>query len=389
MSLVSKALKAIFSFCLVTSCLAVLAVIPALFHYWIFLRLPAKASLETKQFFIPPGTGAYKVSQLLESKEVIRNARAFYLLAWLNKSLHRLQAGEYAFLTLSTPEQVLEKIVGGRVVIHSVTFVEGSTIRDVARMFEQKELVTGSTILDLAKSPSFIRSLGLQGSSLEGYLFPETYSFKRPLEGASAIRSMVNQFWQHMPREWQTRSRDLGLNLNQLVTLASIIEKEAIVDSERPVIAGVFYNRLKINMPLQSDPTAVYDIPDFSGPVTSNHLTRQSPYNTYQIKGLPPGPICSPGAKSLRAALYPEKVPYLYFVSNYDGTHYFSTTIEEHRKAVARYYQKKKKAEENGSPSPSSLKPEGPVKEQPAQAGNPPEQGESRDSNPVPAVQGD
>ncbi len=162
---------------------------------------------------------------------------------------------------------------------------------------------------------------------------------------------MVERFWQRLPQEWQDRLKELGLSLHEIVTLASIIEKEAVVDSERPVIAGVFYNRLKINMPLQSDPTAVYDIPGFSGPVTAAHLTRQSPYNTYRIKGLPPGPICSPGAKSIHAALYPEKVPYLYFVSNNDGTHHFSVTSEEHRKAVSHYYELKKKAlEDKGRP---------------------------------------
>ena len=135
-----------------------------------------------------------------------------------------------------------------------------------------------------------------------------------------------------------------------------MIEKEAVADSERPIIAGVFYNRLKIHMQLQSDPTAVYDIPGFSGPVRAGHLTRQSPYNTYYVKGLPIGPICSPGAKSLMAALYPAKVPYLYFVSNNDGTHRFSVTAEEHRKAVSHYYELKQKPaeeKESGVPKPA------------------------------------
>ncbi|MFZ2447617.1 MAG: endolytic transglycosylase MltG [Syntrophobacteraceae bacterium] len=346
MSVIIKAGKVILTFCLVVSCLLVMAAAPALCHFWLFLRLPAKPSFETRQFFIPPKSGAFGVARLLESQEVVRDARAFYFLAWLRNSLHRLQAGEYAFSTLYTPEQVLDQIVNGRVVIHTATLPEGSTIWDVARIFEQKDLAPSADFLKLAGSAEFIKSLGLKAGSLEGYLFPETYHFKKPLDEAAIIRAMVREFWRNMPRDWAERAREVGLNLHEVVTMASIIEKEAIVDSERPVIAGVFYNRLKIKMPLQSDPTAVYDIPGFSGPVLAAHLSRQSPYNTYQIKGLPPGPICSPGAKSLKAALSPEKVPYFYFVSNNDGTHTFSVTVAEHQQAVGRYYRLKKKAAE-------------------------------------------
>ncbi|MEN6441117.1 MAG: endolytic transglycosylase MltG [Syntrophobacter sp.] len=345
MSLMLKAMRMVLTFCLVISCLVVLTAVPILVHFWLFLRLPAKPAYETRQFFIPPGTGAFGTAKILQDQGIVRDARAFYVLAWLKKSMHRLQAGEYAFSTLATPEQVLDQIVSGRVVIYTATMPEGSTLWDVARIFEQKELLSSAEFVELAKDPKLIRGLGLNGSSLEGYLFPDTYHFKRPLEGTSAIKAMVQQFWNHMPREWSGRASQVGLSLHQLVTLASIIEKEAVVDSERAVIAGVFYNRLKIDMPLQSDPTAVYDIPSFTGPITSAHLGRQSPYNTYRIKGLPPGPICNPGSKSLMAALYPEKVPYLYFVSNNDGTHHFSVTVDEHRQAVGRYYEKKKKSD--------------------------------------------
>lgn len=355
MSALKRAGKAVLSFCLVVSCLFVLAAVPSLFHFWLFMRLPAKPAHESRQFLIPPKTGAFAVARLLESKEVVRDARAFYLLAWLKNSLHRLQAGEYAFSTLSTPEQVLDQIVNGRVVIHTATLPEGSTIWEVAVIYEQKDLVSSAEFLELAESAEFIRELGIKSPSLEGYLFPETYQFKKPVDAAAIIRAMVKEFRRNLPGDWEQRAREAGLNLNQVVTLASIIEKEAVVDSERPIIAGVFLNRLKINMPLQSDPTAVYDIPGFSGPVTASHLGRPSPYNTYRIKGLPPGPICNPGAKSLRAALYPEKVTYLYFVSNNDGTHSFSTTADEHRKAVGRYHDlKKKAAAEKEAPAPEA-----------------------------------
>ncbi len=353
MNLLKKVLMAIFGFFVVLSCLATIAAAVGAFQFWLFLRLPAKYVSEKRQFFIPPKTGALGVARLLESEGVIRDAREFYLLGWWKNSLHRLQAGEYAFSTLWGPEQVLDQIVNGRVVIHVVTLPEGSTVWDVAKILDEKDLAPQSEIMEIAGSAEFARSLDVKGAKgLEGYLFPDTYQFKKPVSSATIAATMVKRFWQRLPPEWRERGKELGMSLNEIVILASIIEKEAAVDSERPIMAGVFYNRLKINMPLQSDPTAVYDIPGFSGPVTAAHLTRQSPYNTYRIRGLPPGPICSPGAKSIKAALYPEKVPYLYFVSNNDGTHHFSTTVEEHQSAVSHYYELKKKAAEDKGVGP-------------------------------------
>jgi UPF0755 protein len=352
MSFLGTAVKIIFRFFLILFCLSVPTAILAVFHAWMFLHLPAKPAFETRQFFIPPKTGSLTVARLLESEEVVRDARKFYLLCWFRNALHRLKAGEYAFSTMLTPDQVLDQIVNGRVVVHSATLPEGSTLWDIARIFDQKEPGSGDAIMELTKKSEFIKSLGLKAKTLEGYLFPDTYSFTRPIEPTVIVKSMVQQFWHHLPQEWQNRSQELGFSLHEIVTIASIVEKEAVVDSERSTIAGVFYNRLKIKMPLQSDPTAVYDIPGFTGPVTSVHLSRQSPYNTYYIKGLPPGPICNPGAKSLRAAFFPEKIPYLYFVSNNDGTHHFSATIEDHRKAVSHYYEQRKKAAEGQEPVP-------------------------------------
>jgi UPF0755 protein len=351
MYLLKKIFMAIFGFFLVLSCLSTIVAAVGAFQFWLFLRLPAKHVLEKKQFFIPPKTGAYGVAKLLESQGVIRDARAFYLLGWWKNEIHHLQAGEYAFSTLWGPEQVLDQIVNGRVVIHVVTLPEGSTLWEVARILDEKDLAPQNEIIEIAGNAEFARSLDVKGAmGLEGYLFPDTYQFKKPVSSASIAATMVRRFWQRLPQEWRERAKELGMSLHEIVILASIIEKEAKVDPERPIIAAVFYNRLKINMPLQSDPTAVYDIPGFSGPVTAAHLTRRSPYNTYLIRGLPPGPICSPGAKSIRAALYPEKVPYLYFVSNNDGTHHFSATPEEHRNAVSHYYElKKKAAEEKGA----------------------------------------
>ncbi|MCE5335185.1 MAG: endolytic transglycosylase MltG [Desulfobacteraceae bacterium] len=350
-------------------------------HFWLFQRTPGMPAFETRQFFIQPKTSAYGVARLLESQGVVRDAREFYVLAWLGKSLQRMQAGEYLFSTMATPAQVLEQLVSGRVVIHTATLPEGSTIWDVARILEQKDLASKTEFLEVVSNREFIRSLGLKSKTLEGFLFPETYHFKKPVSGALIAKAMVQQFRSHLPQDWETRLKEVGRPLDDVIILASMIEKEAVIDSERPIIAGVFYNRLRINMPLQSDPTAVYDIPNFSGPVTAAHLTRQSPYNTYQIKGLPPGPICNPGARSISAALNPQKVPYIYFVSNNDGSHQFSVTAEEHRKAVSRYYDLKRKAAASGE---AQSGPAG----QTAAEGNPRAAPEETSPPPAPEVTG-
>ncbi|MDR3555679.1 MAG: endolytic transglycosylase MltG [Syntrophobacteraceae bacterium] len=345
MSLGKKLLKAVSGFLLVFACVAAITATVGLFHFWLFLRLPAKPFAEKKQFFIPRNTGAYAVARLLESRGVIRNANEFYLLGLLTHSLHRLQAGEYAFSTLEGPGQVLEKIAKGQVVLYVITLPEGSTLRDLAATVAKAGLAGSNEILGAGRGPKLAKSFAIKADALEGYLFPDTYRFKKPVLAAAIVGRMVARFRQKLPSGWQSRAKEMGMTLHQIVTMASIIEKEAKVDSDRPIIAGVFYNRLKIHMPLQSDPTAVYDLPGFSGPITPTDLKRESPYNTYRIKGLPPGPICNPGVKSITAALYPSKVPYFYFVSNNDGTHHFSVTCQEQQKAVSHYYELKNKAD--------------------------------------------
>jgi len=319
-----------------------IASILVLFRFWLFLALPANAARGSLQVDIQPGMGAVAIGRLLSSKGVVGSARGFYLLCRIRRIGNKLRAGEYVFSSLSTPRQILDQIVNGRVIIHRVTLPEGSTVRDVAKAIERQGLGTEKEIIRLAQDKAFINTLGLQAPSLEGYLFPETYHFQRNQDGHAILKTMVHTFRLHFSEMWKKKASETGLSIQNVVIMASIVEKEAMVDSERPIIAAVFFNRLRLDMPLQSDPTAIYDLPGFYGTITWSHLKRQSPYNTYFVKGLPAGPICNPGAKSLKAVLYPEKVRYLYFVSNNDGTHHFSETIEEHRQAVARYREKRK-----------------------------------------------
>jgi UPF0755 protein len=311
-----------------------------LFQAWLFLRLPGGSERAMIVVEVPPRTSAMSIAQLLQEKRLISDAQKFYLLCRYRKAASRLRAGEYGFLSPTTPDQVLEKLIQGKVLLHRVTFPEGATVWDVARALEEQGLGSARDITRFAHDPELMRSLGINGPNLEGYLFPETYYFPKSQDAQTLLRAMVQQFRQQFPEAWLKRADEIGMRVQDAVTLASIVEKEAAVDSERTLIASVFHNRLKKNMPLQSDPTSVYDLPGFSGPVTSAHLKRQSPYNTYLIKGLPVGPICNPGRKSLEAVLYPETTSYFYFVSNLDGTHRFSATNAEHQQAVGQYREK-------------------------------------------------
>jgi UPF0755 protein len=324
------------------------------FRYWLFLKLPTNPSSRNRIVEIKPGEDSYTIAKLLEIKGVISDAHQFYLLCRLRKSSHRLQAGEYEFAAHPTPVQVLDQLVGGRVMEHRVTIPEGATIYDVARIIGKSGLASENAILNLSKDAAFIRGLGLDVPSLEGYLFPDTYFFRKPQSPGSILKALVRQLRAHFSDAWVKHAEKNGLTVQDVLILASMVEKEAKVNRERPMIAAVFLNRLGKGMLLQCDPTTVYDLQGFTGHITASDLKRASPYNTYLNKGLPMGPICNPGLKSIEAVVYPEDVPYLYFVSNNDGTHHFSETLAEHHQAVVGYYEKRKASgqdEEKSAPS--------------------------------------
>jgi UPF0755 protein len=315
------------------------------FHYWLFLHSPGGAGREVRLVAIREGMKGADIARQLAAAGIVSDPRRFYLLCRWRKVDHLLKAGEYAFLPLSTPLDILDQLISGKVNILRVTVPEGFTVYQLARVLEHHGLVTEEEILRLVVDRDFIASTGVEAASLEGYLFPETYFFQKTQSGSAMLRAMVQEFRGRLPEGWQAQTARLGIGLHEAVILASMVEKEAVVDEERPIIAGVFFNRLRQKMPLQSDPTAVYDLPGFTGPVTADHLKRPSPYNTYFNRGLPVGPICSPGRKSLLAVLYPAQVPYRFFVSNNDGTHHFSESLSEHNQAVSRTLEKRR----NGS----------------------------------------
>ena len=295
------------------------------------------------QLEIQPGTGLSKVALNLQDAGVIRSAVAVKLLARWNNQSGKIQAGHYQFKDPASPGDVLNRLIQGDVEKVSLTVPEGFTLQQIIARIIEKGFGDKERLLGLASDVDFIHSLRIEADSLEGYLFPETYLFAPGIDEKALLSMMVSQFRFHADSKLKDDAKKLGLNLHQWVTLASIIEKETGIVAEMPVISSVFHNRLKRNIPLQTDPTVIYGIKDFDGNITRKHLTTSTPYNTYLIRGLPPGPIASPGLAALEAAAHPATTKYLYFVARGDGGHQFSKTLAEHNAAVRKYQLRRRK----------------------------------------------
>ena len=312
------------------------------FLYW-FLFIPPSTASVTKVILIKKGTPLRKVSEMLQQEGIIKHRRLF---VWLTQVLGKkggIKAGEYELHTRMVPLEVLGILVKGQVKPHLVTIPEGYTLHQIAQLLEDLLIVEKGAFIQKASSPVFISSLEIpqfRGPNLEGYLFPNTYHLVREMDSEEVIQMMVQQFKKVYASDLYEKASPMGISERDAVILASIIEKETPLPEEKPLISAVFHNRLKRKMPLQSDPTVIYGIKNFDGNLTRQHLLTPSPYNTYLITGLPPTPICNPGRDSLLAALSPAPVPYLYFVSKNDGSHYFSADIEEHNRAVSKYQKK-------------------------------------------------
>ncbi len=289
-----------------------------------------------KVVYIEPNTQSSAIADLLKREGVIRNRFLFLLFTLLRGSADRLKAGEYEFGSSMGLLDVIRILEEGKVLVHKVTIPEGATIRQIATLLDQDGLVDRDRFLQLATDPAVASYYVPEADTLEGFLFPDTYHFIKGVTAEDVIETIVGRFFRKVPGEDELRARELGMSLYQIVTLASIIEKEAVLDREKPIIAGVFYNRLRRGMRLQADPTVLYG-KNRRGRITRRDLRSKHPYNTYVQNGLPPGPIANPGEASLKAALYPARVKYLYFVSKNDGTHHFSRTLREHNRAVRKY----------------------------------------------------
>lgn len=289
---------------------------------------------------IPEGAAFSQVAQILEREGLIKSRSAFMWLGKRQEAERKIRPGEYELHAALPPDEILSKLTAGRVVLHSVTIPEGYTINQIADVLAEHRITDKAEFIRLAHDKSFVKTLGVPADSVEGYLYPDTYRFPRPTAGKDVMKTMVDQLAHVLTSEWQGRAKEMRLTTHEVLTLASVIEKETGAGDERPHIASVFHNRLKKKIPLQSDPTVIYGLPNFDGNLRKKDLSHPSPYNTYRWPGLPPGPIASPGAGSIRAALYPIPTSDLYFVSKNDGTHQFSATLVEHNKAVEKYQKR-------------------------------------------------
>jgi UPF0755 protein len=315
----------------VSALLGVAFITGSLFNYSPKDR-PAAAEIRVEQ-----GDTMAVVVRKLRTEKLIANERLILLWARLNGVETKIHPGLYRFERSVSAREMLERLATGRGSFYKVTIPEGLTAREIAALLAKMEIVDEAKFMAQASAPELLSALGLPAEGLEGYLFPSTYHFMPGTPEKNIILAMVEQFRKVSAPVLERAADSNGFTQHQLITLASIIEKESAIEAERPLISAVFHNRLKKGMPLQSDPTVIYGAKNFNGNLTRKHLQENTPYNTYRISGLPPGPICNPGLSALKAALEPADVPYLYFVSKNDGSHQFSASLEAHNQAVRTY----------------------------------------------------
>lgn len=322
-----------------------IAVVAVYFGYQV-LRLPVGSNKAEIIFEVNPGSSLSQISGHLREKGLIRNSRLFQLYATVKGLASKFKVGEYSLSQSMTPDEIIRVIVSGKSIARTITIAEGLNIYDIASIFEKNNIATSEEFFKIVGDRKFIKSLLNENvSSLEGYLYPETYKFTKFEDAKSIVTQMVNRFltvW----KEVEPDANAIGWSRAQVVTFASIIEKETGAGFERPIVSSVFHNRMNKKMRLQTDPTVLYGLAIKQGKmptnITKSDLLTPTVYNTYTIMGLPPTPIANPGFEALQAAVKPAKSNYLFFVSQNNGTHIFSENIQQHNKAVKEYQQNAK-----------------------------------------------
>ena len=317
------------------------AVVAAAGAWWGYQRLiePYRGYDAPEVFVeIPSGAGPAGIGERLVAAGIVRDAWTFRAAVLVSGRARALKAGEYRFDAPLHALDVIDKIARGDVYKRLLTFREGLTVAEMSRVFEERGFGSGEDFRKAAQQASLVADLDPAARDLEGYLFPETYALPRGTPARDVVAQMVTGFKDSLTPDLREAAKASGLSVRELVTLASLVEKETGTPAERPLVAAVYRNRLKLRMPMQADPTVIFALQKagtYSGNLTREHLRElDSPYNTYKYAGLPPGPIASPGAASLQAAAKPADVDYLYFVSKNDGSHVFASTLAEHNKNV-------------------------------------------------------
>jgi UPF0755 protein len=313
-----------------------LALAVVLFVFWVVREGSGmSASTDPVTVTIPKGATVRAVTDSLESAGVIASPRAFRWYASLGSKDRAIKPGRYRFVQRQSWSSVLDTLTQGKAMVRTVTIPEGFDLRDIAPRLAKALDVPEDSVRAAATDVVWRTKLDVPALSLEGYLFPATYTFTVGTTAREAVNTMLERFEEAWRPEWNARLQAMGITRHEAMTMASIVEKEARVAAERPIIAAVYWNRLRKPMRLQADPTVQYAIPQHTERVLYKDLEVASPYNTYQHDGLPPGPIASPGEASIAATLAPADVPYLFFVAYPDGHHEFRTTFAEHQRAVA------------------------------------------------------
>jgi len=298
---------------------------------------------ESETIVFSRGSSIRTLANQLIEKDLLENKNYFLIWGKLNRQETRLQAGEYIITPGLTLAKLLEKMVAGDVVQHEIALIEGYTFRQILETIQQSPVVTKQ--LENLSDEEIMAALGHEGEHPEGRFYPDTYYISRGVTDTELLSRAYDEMAVILQEEWQQREENLPLkSAYEALILASIVEKESAIAEERPLIAGLFTNRLRKKMRLQTDPTVIYGIENYDGNIRFRDLRKDTPYNTYTRNGLPPTPIALPGREAIHATLHPDKTKYLYFVAYGDGSgkHVFSTNLKDHEKAVDRYQRKKR-----------------------------------------------
>ncbi len=321
-----------------------------LIHFYIALFVPPTREKNWKEIRVTEGMSFKAIAAKLQQEGIIRYRGYFQIIGRLQGISRKVRVGYYGLGSHMTMWNVLEAFKKGKVIEYELVVPEGYNLFQIGWTLTGTPLISDpKDFLNVALDAKFARSLGVEADTLEGYLYPDTYYLPKGITMPEVAKRMVQRYRDVFTESYRKRATALGFSEHQILTLASIIEKEAKVPAERTTISAVYHNRLKIGMKLQADPTAVYGKKAWITNVTKEDLKRKTPYNTYLHKGLPPGPIANPGQGAILAALYPEKVDYIYFVAQGDGSHYFSKDYNEHGKAIDRYRANKKRVKKQNS----------------------------------------
>ena len=303
----------------------------AVSYYWLS---PTEKFAPAREVTIEKGESFRQIARALADAGVVRSELALRIYGRMSGTASQIKPGDYAFKGGERISDVMRHLVKGDFIVVTITIPEGLTVHEIAERVGATGLVCEDEFENAARDGEIVRALGLMPLGAEGYLFPATYKFSPHATTNDVLVAMLARFYQVLTPQVEERMFDQGLDARRLVTMASIVEKEAKAPDERPLIAGVFYNRLRLNMPLQSDPTAEYQL-DGAKESAASAVHTTSAFNTYDFTGLPPGPIANPGLKSIEAALYPTQTDFLYFVAREGGTHVFSKSYDEHRRVIA------------------------------------------------------